>query len=294
MELYHLKTFVAVAEEGHLTRAAERLFASQPTVSSHIKALEAEMDVRLFIRTPKGMRLTEAGSRLLDKSRAILRAADDLIREAQSLSSELVGEVRLGLNSDPEYLRIVPLLTSMTEAHPKLRLQLSVGSTGSIQEDIRSGKLDGGFIFGSPRHPDVCSIPLHMCEFRVACTSQWSGDFMSASLEEIAEMPWISTAQDCPCQGLQDSMFAQHGLRVARTMQVDGDEVIKALVAAGKGIALLREDECRAAESTGVPLVCRRFDGLEEQLGFAYSRPREQDPVMKAVLDGVRKVWRDK
>jgi len=63
MELYQLKTFVTVAEEGHLTRAAERLFTSQPAISAHIKSLEEELGVTLFHRTPKGMQLTTEGEK---------------------------------------------------------------------------------------------------------------------------------------------------------------------------------------------------------------------------------------
>ena len=77
MELYQLKTFVVVAEEGHLTRASERLHASQPTVSAHIKALEEELETKLFSRTPKGMRLTEAGERLKGKAGAVLQRTEE-------------------------------------------------------------------------------------------------------------------------------------------------------------------------------------------------------------------------
>ena len=75
MELYQLKTFVAVAKEGHLTRAAKSLHTSQPAVSAHIKALEAELEIALFDRTPKGMDLTAAGKRLLDQAQTILERA---------------------------------------------------------------------------------------------------------------------------------------------------------------------------------------------------------------------------
>lgn len=61
MELYQLRTFVTVADTGNLTQAAERLFTSQPTVSAYIKALEEQLDIKLFDRTPKGMRLTDNG-----------------------------------------------------------------------------------------------------------------------------------------------------------------------------------------------------------------------------------------
>ncbi len=72
MELYQIKTFVVVAEEGNMTRAAKRLHASQSTISLHIKSLEEEFDVRLFLRTPKGMQPTPEGKQLLEKARDIL------------------------------------------------------------------------------------------------------------------------------------------------------------------------------------------------------------------------------
>ena len=74
MEYYHLRTFVAVAEEEHLTRAAERLNASLPAVSAHIRGLEEELGVVLFSRTPKGMRLTDEGRALLVEARQALPA----------------------------------------------------------------------------------------------------------------------------------------------------------------------------------------------------------------------------
>ena len=70
MELYQLRTFAAVADEGHLTRASERLHLSQPAVSGHIKALEGELGVRLFERASTGMQLTAAGSELLERARS--------------------------------------------------------------------------------------------------------------------------------------------------------------------------------------------------------------------------------
>jgi DNA-binding transcriptional LysR family regulator len=74
MELYQLRTFVTVAEEGHLTRAAERLHLSQPAVSGQIKALEQELEVRLFDRSVSGMELTASGRELSAMRNASLPA----------------------------------------------------------------------------------------------------------------------------------------------------------------------------------------------------------------------------
>ena len=289
MELYQLTTFVVVAEEGHLTRAAERLHASQPTVSAHIKALEEELETRLFIRTPKGMRLTEAGARLKARANAVLQAAREMKLEARNMGGELVGDLSLGLNTDAEYLRIVPLLTSLGEAHPKITLQIQQSASTSVQGAIRKGKLDCGFIFGPPRHRDIHAVHLETTRFFVAVPDIWK-DRIKGGLEELAKLPWIMDPSDNPLQKLVDPFFAARDLKPMTKFEVDGDEVIRVLVAAGKGISLLRENELKAANRIGV-VHAIPFDELVIDLHFVCLRRRDQDPVMGAVIDHVKKVW---
>ena len=85
MELYQLRTFVAVAEEGHLTRAAEKLFISQPAVSAHVKALEEELGVALFLRSARGMQLTREGAALKAQAEAALKSVGELLSQARAL-----------------------------------------------------------------------------------------------------------------------------------------------------------------------------------------------------------------
>ena len=85
MELYQLRTFAAVAQAGHLTRAAEKLFISQPAVSAHIKALEEELGVVLFTRGARGMSLTGQGQALLAHAEAVLAQAGELERAARAV-----------------------------------------------------------------------------------------------------------------------------------------------------------------------------------------------------------------
>src|SRR5262245_24673733 len=120
MELYQLRTFIAVAEEGHLTRAAEKLFTSQPAVSTHIRALEDELGVQLFERSSKGMSLTPNGTALMEHARRIVDAARNFKTQAESLKEEVSGELVFGLNNGPEILRLLPLLRLLTDRHPAL------------------------------------------------------------------------------------------------------------------------------------------------------------------------------
>ncbi|ADU64292.1 MAG: LysR family transcriptional regulator [Pseudodesulfovibrio sp.] len=289
MELYQLKTFVVVAEEGHLTRAAERLHASQPTISAHIKALEDELETRLFIRTPKGMRLTEAGSRLRDKAGEVLRAARELKLEARNMGGELVGDLSIGLNTDAEYLRIVPLLNSLATQHSKITLQILQSASTAVQGQINQGKLDCGFIFGPPRHADILTVRLETTRFFVAVPDIWK-DRIKGGLAALAELPWIMDPSDNPLQRLIGPFFSTRNLKPAYEMEVDGDEVIRVLVAAGKGVSFLRENELKAANRIGV-VHAVPFEELSIDLHFVCLKRRDQDPVMRAVIDHVRKVW---
>lgn len=290
MELYQLKTFVVVAEEGHLTRASVRLHTSQPSVSAHIKALEEELETKLFIRTPKGMRLTEAGERLRDRALIVLQAARELKLEARNMGGELVGDLTMGLNTDAEYLRIVPLLNSMSEEHPKVTLQIQQRASTSVQDAIRDGKLDCGFIFGEPRHSDLHAVHLESTEFFVAVPDIWK-DRIKGGLKALEDLPWIMDPGDNPLDRLVRPFFATHGIKPATRLEVDGDEVIRVLVAAGKGVTFLRDNEVKAANRFGETVHVMEFDDLSIDLHFVYLKRRDQDPVMQAVIEHVKKVW---
>ncbi|MDD3312645.1 LysR family transcriptional regulator [Pseudodesulfovibrio sp.] len=289
MELYQLRTFVTVAEAGHLTRAAERLHASQPTVSAHIKALEDELDTRLFIRTPKGMRLTEAGGRLLPRARGVLEAVGELELEARNLGDELVGNLTLGLNTDAEYLRVVPLLTSLGEDHPKVTLQIMQSASTSVQGEIRDHTMDCGFTFGEPRYPELMAVRLETTRFFVGVPDVWK-DRLKGGLPALADLPWIMDPGDNPVQRIVEPFFTSHGIRPAKRLEVDGDEVIRVLVAAGKGVSFLRENELKAANRIGL-VHAMPFEELSIALHFVCLKRRDQDPVMRAVIEHVRRVW---
>ena len=290
MELYQLNTFVVVAEEGHLTRASERLHASQSTVSAHVRALEEELDTVLFIRTPKGMRLTEAGRRLKPRAERVLAAARDLSQEARSLNENLTGDVRIGLNTDAEFLRVVPLVAFLSEAHPGITPQLVQTSSSPLQDEIRAGRIDCGFMFGIPRHPDLSTIRLERSQFCVAVHENWKGHIESG-IAGLSRLPWIKEPSDCPAQLLFDEFFASHGVTPMSVLEVDGDEVIRVLVASGKALAFLRPNEIEAANRIGGPVHGVAFEGLSLDLSFVMLGRNARDPVMRAVASQVRKVW---
>ena len=108
MELRHLRYFIAVAEEGHITRAAERLNMQQPPLSRLINSMEREFDVQLFRRRPRGVELTDAGRALLEDSRAILARVDHAFERTRRIARGEQGRLCVGVTPTCMYHPFVP------------------------------------------------------------------------------------------------------------------------------------------------------------------------------------------
>src|SRR5512135_168208 len=147
MELRHLRYFVAVAEEGHITRAAARLGMQQPPLSQQIRALERELDVQLFRRRPRGVELTDAGSALLVEARAILSHLDHASAAAKRTARGEQGRIAVGFTSSAPFHPFVPrIIRSFREAFPLVSLTLDESGTTELIADLRNERVDAAFI----------------------------------------------------------------------------------------------------------------------------------------------------
>lgn len=293
MELYQLKTFIAVAETGNLTKAAERIYASQPAVSAHIKALEEEFEVPLFLRTPRGMQLTEAGKGLKLKADTILFAAEDMVSLAKTYHEELTGDLKIGLNTDPEFLRVTDLIGRMSETHPRLRLRLLQSSSGNILKDVRSRKLDAGFSFFDNQHAEVTTIKLQEIPWRVVAPAAWVDRVKGKSIDQLAKLPWVKPDTDCPIMKSVEKLFDDSGVLAANYVEADSEDVIRQLVAAGKGVSLLKQGDANAMVKEGSAIICDVGPMLSLNISFAYAKSRENDPLIRALANAVVSVWSD-
>ena len=290
MELYQLKTFVTVAEEGHLTRASERLHTSQPAVSAHIKSLEEEMGVHLFIRTPKGMVLTREGEVLRAKAQAALDTIAALYQEASQLKENVEGTARIGLHIDPQFLKIDGLLSHMRRHYPNLDFHLLQRWSWQQPEAFKKGDLDGGFVYGDPGLPELDVLPLRSFNVVVVGPADWAEKMQGAGWEAIARMPWIWTPPNCTFCKIALEAFESRGLQPLRVTVADQEPLIRTLVASGIGLSVMIEDEARYAQEQGRVAIWENVLGTVD-LGFIYPRRRATEPLVKALLDGIRQVW---
>jgi DNA-binding transcriptional LysR family regulator len=291
MELYQLRTFTAVAEEGHLTRAAERLHVSQPAVSGQIKALEQELDVRLFERSASGMALTVAGRELLASAQRVLTAAEEMKQTARRLTGEIAGVLRIGTVSNPASIRLGDLLTAAIERHPRLQLELQHEVSGAALEAVREGRLDASFYFGDAPGRDVFALKLREPVYCVAAPAAWADRIGAADWAEIAAMPWILTPAISTHNRLVTRLFEEQGIEPPqRRVEADQESVIETLVVSGVGVSLLREELAQERAAAGEICIWDKAR-LRTTLWFVCAAGREEDPLLKTLFALLREVW---
>lgn len=290
MELYQLRTFLAVAEEQNLTRAAERLHISQPSVSTHIKALEEGLGVTLFIRTPKGMILSREGSLIKSKAESVLGAVEAMQHQADQLKKNITGIARVGLNIDAQYLRASDLLAVLHRRFPGLELHYSQRHSLESHEQIQNGRLEAAFVFEAPANSGLEAKRLAKFGIVIVAPYQWKERVHNGDLGRLAELPWIWTDDRCPFNRITTQLFDSLRRIPEKSVVVDHDTTIRKMVSSGAGLGLMVEPEAQdAVRQKQVVILGDRV--IELDLSLVYLRQRSEEPAVKAIIEAACEVW---
>lgn len=168
MEFRHLRYFLALAEELHFGRAAQRLAITQPPLSLNIQQLEASVGAQLFTRNSRGVQLTAAGAAFVPAARALLEQAGQAAREAREVAQGLVGSLQIGFAGTVLYRGLPQMLKGFADEHPKLRLTLRELSSSDQLIGLMHERLDVGFVH-TTRVPSGFSQILVSSQAFVAC-----------------------------------------------------------------------------------------------------------------------------
>jgi DNA-binding transcriptional LysR family regulator len=150
VELRVLRYFVAVAEELHFGRAAERVLVSQPALSRQIAGLEQQLDVRLFERTSRQVRLTDAGAVLLVEARRTLAQAERAVDIARRAGRGEVGRVRVGFLASASNSILPPVVRTFRTRYPSVALELNELLDDEQVRQLEEGQIDVGFLRAVP------------------------------------------------------------------------------------------------------------------------------------------------
>ncbi|GAA6205226.1 LysR family transcriptional regulator [Thalassotalea sp. SU-HH00458] len=285
MEFYHLRSFVVVAETKNLTQAAKRLCSTPPAISAHIKTLEQELDTTLFIRTSKGMTLTEKGQLLLVKAQKTLDSAIDMVNLAADNQDDLIGHFQLGLNQNIQALRCTTLVNNLIENCPGITLQLNQSSTGKIIKDIQSAQLDGGYIYGEVPE-DFTAIAIKKVEITTIAPINFDQKQLNDT-NNLASSPWITMAQYCP---FDKELKRKLGTNIHAQVNSDHDQSRLELVKSGLGLSFLELSLAQPEQSAGNIQIVPQLN-FQIPLSFVVLTTRLNNPVVKAIRQEMNILW---
>lgn len=301
MELRHLRYFIAVAEERHITRAAERLGIQQPPLSHQIRSLERELGVTLFRRLARGVELTEAGSGFLVHARAALARVDEGVEAAKRAARGEQGHLRLALPPTAPFHPFVPrVILAFREAYPLVTLAMEEILRAETLERLRGGQLDVAFLRASIAAPEGIVVHPLLQEPMVAALPSGHplasvGEDAAIQLRALAGETFIPYARD---QGpaLYEAMAAaclRAGFSPRLGQEAPRISTALSLVATGFGVTLVPASMRRMALE-GV--AYRDLAGAAEAKAFLSlaARRDETSATAKAFVALVRRAARNR
>ncbi|MEV4754622.1 LysR family transcriptional regulator [Micromonospora sp. NPDC049559] len=259
MELRHLEYFVAVAEERHFTRAAERLRLAQSGLSASIRALERELGGPLFVRSTRRVELTEAGRVLLAEARRTLASASAARQAVAAVQGLLRGTLAIGAEQCLGRLNLPRLLADFRLAHPGVEIALRQGGSTEIAAELRAGRLDLAFVaLTGAASEQLDLIPQYVEPMMLLCRpDHWLAEAGAVGWTELRDEVFVDFHRGFGAREVTEDALAAVGHQRRVVVEVNDVHSLLDFVGAGLGVALVpgpiarkRPDQLRAVPLT--------------------------------------------
>ena len=294
MELRQLRAFVTIAEAGTFTAGAQRVHVTQAAVSMQIRQLEEELGVQLFVRAPRRVLLTEAGEKLLDRARLILREHDTAVMEMSELAGAKHGRLRIGTASAMVSADSLPkLLRKIKEIYPQADISVVSGTSERLAQQVLAGELDVAFVslpvdangiqtelldedelvaIASPAHP--------LAKRRVVSAAMLGGEKL------------ILSQSGGNTRRLIEEFFSQAGVKPDVVMELSRQVAINRMVEQGLGVGIAPIKSVKDDVASG-KLVSWWIEGalINWELGLARLRGGYESPIMKTFIKLCREAY---
>jgi LysR family nitrogen assimilation transcriptional regulator len=261
MELKELRNFMRVARAGSVSRAADELRLAQPALSRQIRKLEHELGVPLFARHGRGVRLSAAGSKLLERAEAIADLVHQTREEIREDRSPVRGRITLGVPPAAGRLLIPPFVERFQKAWPQTTLHMREGVTSSLQEWLVEKRIDIAMLHNPPHLEALNISPLLTERMCVIGPPAVKGERRPATyrIRDFAELPLILPNMAHTNRRLVENAALEHGVRLRIKIEADSVAFAKAMVEKGLGYTILTyaavQDEVERKRLTVYPIV---------------------------------------
>jgi DNA-binding transcriptional LysR family regulator len=290
MELRQLRSFIAVAEELHFRRAADRLHLAQPSVSQQIRTLEAELGVALFDRNRRGATLTAAGEALLPEARDLLARADRAASKTRATGIGQRGRLRLSLTRSLTGGLAGAIVDEYRARYPEVEVELSVGNTRLHVEQLHGGDIDVGFV--RPPLEDPALEELSLGREPMVCVLPKGHSLTKRKMvrrEDLRDEPlvwWPESHGPGAWREVRRDVYGDPPWTPIARTEPEEERIVHA-VAEGAGISFIMLERSRSLRIPGA--VYRRFAPPEPSMGIAIAwRRGDTLPTLQRLLELAR------
>jgi DNA-binding transcriptional LysR family regulator len=236
VEFSQLRIFQAVAEEGSITRAAERLHRVPSNLSTRLKQLEEQLGVELFVRERQRLQLSPAGKVLLDYTGKLFALRDQA--SAAVMGGQPAGDFVLGTLYSTAAIHLPALLARYHKQYPAVNLQVQSGPSGELLEGLLTGRLDAALVDGPPQLAGLDGVPL--CNERLVLITEADHPPVR-SAKEVEGRAVFTFRHGCAYRARLESWFVHYQAAMGRAMEIESYQGMLACVIAGSGVALMSE-----------------------------------------------------
>ena len=280
MDLKHLKTLIAIAENGSFAAAGEAIGLTQSAISLHVKSLEDELETKLFDRTTRPPRLNTRGRNLIDRARTI-------VEQCEGLSDIATGEAlsgSLGIGSVPTLLSgiLPPALSAIRGSHPDIRIRVSSGLSADLVGRVHKGELDVAVV----TEPSQLQTGLswHMFAKEPLMVIAPDGTAGETDRELLDAGPFIRFQRYAWAGRLIDTHLKDRGIRVHTGMEIDSLEAIASMVKHGLGVSVV-PDRAAADLPRGIKKVPFGDPPLCRVIGVVERRDNPKIHLIRALVE---------
>lgn len=238
------KVFYYVANEKQISKAAKKLFISQPAVSQSIKLLEESLGFSLFIRTPKGVNLTNQGIELFDSIKKVYILIKNTENKIKELNDEINGEIRFGASDTLCKHYLIKYLKTHRELYPKVRMHVFNMTTDEIIKSLQSGEIDLGFI----NLPNKITENIELKKIQTLqdcfiCGENLKNNFLqSISISELSKYPILSLEKGTNMRRFLDKFFMNYGIDYQPELELGSIDILTKFAAADFGVSFVTKN----------------------------------------------------
>jgi len=279
--------FLTLAETLSFRQTAERMHLSQPAVTAVIARIEAALEVKLFDRTTRQVRLTGPGQVFVEQAQRLRHTAQDAVRAVREVASLQAGQVAMAAMPSLAATVVPRAYARFALAHPGIRLKLLDTLSGPAFDMVRAGQVDFALTAANPAYPDLDYLPLASDGFVLLLPQ---GHALAKGRKplhwpDVAGLPHISMPLPSSVRQYADAALLEHGIQFAPQFELEHLASIKALVAAGLGVAALPELAANVGSDTGI--VRRRLvaPDLRRPIGLVTLRGRSLSPAASEMVN---------